>query len=233
MAIIRSRSALGEGGAAGAGLEKAMRDTETKLAQAREEGRQAGLKEAAARIAAAEERAAANDRLLGQAKIDLEQQFIPVLQAMVAAAESIEELQAKTVASAEVELVKLAVAVAERVLRRQIELDPTWMHQVVQEALRQIPDRRQVVLRLNPQDAGLAREHQRTLTANIPNLMRLEIVDDNSLDRGACVLESTGTTLDASLISSAQRVGEELLQSAPPGPYAVTIDPENEKSGPA
>ena len=247
MAILRSRALTSEvhrvdyPALAQAGLEQARREE-----AAREDGRAAGraeaqvhvdaalarAAEAEARAAAAEARAAeaerraeqAEDIARTQAQAEVEQGIGTCLTALAAGAGRVGILESQLVQQAQADVVVLAGRIAARLLRREIEDDPTWLDPVLREALALVPDKRGVAVRMHPVDAATARERRKLITADLPGFDRLEIFDDANLERGACVLASQGTRLDAGIGSSWERLMLELASELPAQPLAVTSD---------
>jgi len=215
MALYRSRGMATAAAGVGDELDRSQAERRRLLATAREEGRLAGLAEAKATLAEAKRLSDGVAAQLARQKAELEERLSPVFTALSASLAEVENLEAQLVQASEAEVVRLAIAIAERVVRVHIEQDPAWMKEVLAAALRQIPDRRQVVIRMHPGDAGVAREHLRELAARVPGMGSLDIVDDGGLERGGCILQSLGTTLDAGVANAVARIGERLLQAAP------------------
>lgn len=233
MTVYRSRASaaqLPDVGPVGEG-ERARADFERRLQAAREEGRQAGLREAAAMVSEAKQlREQVESRLAAQ-KAELEGRLTPVFTALSASLDDLENLEAQLIQASEAEMVRLAVAVAERVLRKQVEADPTWMKELLIEAISRLPDKRQVAIRMHPEDARLAREHLAVLTASDPGLGNLQVMDDQAVSRGGCILQSLGTTLDAGVVNAVSRLGERLLQAAPQPEGWVAVGTAAPKEG--
>src|SRR4051812_6699158 len=98
MTILRSRTVAGQAVAlANAGVDRALREWEQRIAAGREEGRQAGLAEAAARIAVADQRAADAERVANGQAQQREQAFLdrfePVLTSLAGAAGRLDLLE--------------------------------------------------------------------------------------------------------------------------------------------
>lgn len=227
--IVRSRPVPGQAAAlVHAGVERAQREIEARLDQAQAAGRSAGIAESAQRVAEAERRAAAAEKRAGEAvraaRAEIERDLAPALAAVAAAAQRTADLERQLAQSAEAECVRIALAVAARVLRREVETDSAWMTGLVQAALREIPDRRGVAIRLCPQDAAALRSMLPQIAATVPGLERVELEDDPRLPRGGCVLMSQGTRLDASVAGSWERVAAAILDAAPQPPLAVRED---------
>jgi flagellar biosynthesis/type III secretory pathway protein FliH len=230
MTILRSRTVAGQALALQSdGVDRALKQWEARVAAAREEGRKAGLAEAQAKIVAAEKRAAEAEKAATSRAQQREQAFLdrfePVLTSLAGAAGRLDQLEKQLLAESEAESVRLGLAVAAAVLRCTIERDPAWMDALVKRALQEVPDRRQVVVRMHPTDADHLRERIGALTARIAGLERLEIVGDTGLARGSCILQSQGTRLDVSLDGCWQRLADRLLDSAPSSDCKVLVRP--------
>lgn len=229
MTILRSRTVEHPAvGLANPGVARALHEWQQRVEQARAEGRQAGLREAATRLAEADRRAAAAEQTaaanLERRHAEFLARFEPALAAINAAAGRLEPLEKQLVQESEAELVRLALAVAAAVLRRAAATEPAWMDALVKRALLLVPDRRAIAIRLHPRDAASLRERVGALTARIPGLERLEVVSDDTLAPGACILQSQGSRFDASLIGCWERLADGLLDAAPASDCAELAD---------
>jgi flagellar biosynthesis/type III secretory pathway protein FliH len=233
MTILRSRVVAGQAvSLVNAGVDRALREWQQRVAAAREEGRMIGNAEAQATIAAAEKRAADAERQANEKAQKKEQAFLerfePVLTSLAGAAGRLDLLEKQLVAEAEAEAVRLGLAVAAAVLRCTVERDPAWMDALVKRALQEVPDRRQVVVRMHPTDAENLRARVAVITAQVPGVERLEVASDQGLARGSCILQSQGTRLDISVDGCWKRLAEKLLDSAPSSDCKVLVRPGDE-----
>lgn len=97
----------------------------------------------------------------------------------------------------EEELLALALVVARQVIRREILQDPQLILAVVREAMSELPTAaRQVRLYLHPDDATLVREISH---ADDGEERAWKIVDDVTISRGGCRIESQTSRIDASV----------------------------------
>jgi flagellar assembly protein FliH len=153
--------------------------------QAREEGFNAGL---------AEGRATARRELLSQTG-RLEALY-------AAAARPLAELDDEVAR----ELAWLATVVAERVLGAEISLAPEKIIDVVRQAVHILPaSERHIRVVLHPDDAALVRDHR---SGSEESWL---IVEDRTLDRGDCRLESEHSRIDARLRSRLATVVDAVL----------------------
>lgn len=230
MTILRSRAVAGQAVAlANAGVDRALREWDQRLAAAREEGRKIGVAESAARVAAAEKRAGDAERLANERGQQREQAFLdrfePVLTSLAGATGRLDQLEKQIVAEAEAEAVRLGLAVAAAVLRQTVERDASWIDPLVKRALQEVPDRRRIVVRMHPTDAASLTERSAVISAQLPGIERLEVIPDHGLSRGSCIIQSQGTRLDISLDGCWKRLADKLLDSAPSSDCTVLVRP--------
>lgn len=108
----------------------------------------------------------------------------------------------------EAELIKLVIAIAKHIIRREIKLDPGQIVAVIREAINVLPLATQkITLNLHPEDAELVRSILK-LDENPPPW----ILKDNPLiSRGGCIVETDASTVDASLEKRLSAVVTNLL----------------------
>ena len=125
----------------------------------------------------------------------LQAEVEPWLKRMAKSIEDIATVKQRYLAESEDQLVRLAVAVARRILYREIQVDTEALFGLIHAATQRAELRELNRILLNPKD------HQ----ALLPHLERLqlpprvEVISDNALERGALLLESTSGVLDASI----------------------------------
>lgn len=96
---------------------------------------------------------------------------------------------------AETDLVKLAIAIARRVLRREMSTDPDAMLGLVKAALEKLEGREIERVRVHPADAAAVKQHLERASTGA----RFEVVPEPRLERGAAIFETSRGSLDASV----------------------------------
>jgi flagellar assembly protein FliH len=124
-----------------------------------------------------------------QARLD------PQLAALSNITAELTNMRKKFRVEAEEATVKLALAIARRVLHRELVMDPEALLGLVKAAFQRCDARETHKLRLSPQDVELVREHRERL--NLPPAV--EVAADASLTRGSVIFETSRGELDASL----------------------------------
>jgi flagellar assembly protein FliH len=124
-----------------------------------------------------------------------QQKLDPVLNRLTGIIAELASLRKRTRAEAEDDAMKLAIAIARRVLYRELATDPDAMLGLVKAAFDKLNARETHRLRVSPSDAAAINEHRAKL--QLPPA--LEIVSDGSLTPGSAIFETTRGDLDASV----------------------------------
>jgi flagellar assembly protein FliH len=159
-------------------LQSQLAEMQAEMARREEQARQLARREgeqAGARTAAAE--------------------IQPVVARFARTIEELTGLRRRFRSEAEKDIIKLSLAIAKRVLHREINMDPDAMLGLVRVALEQIDLRELHRIRLHPVDAPAVERH--LASAGIPD--RVQVIADPTLERGGAILETTHGDLDASI----------------------------------
>jgi flagellar assembly protein FliH len=150
--------------------EVSVDEFERQLRAAREEGRREG--EAAVR-----------------------RQLDAVIEQLARSVEDLSTVRARLRRQAEADLVHLAVAIARRILRRELTLDPDAIAGLVHAALQRLAGQEIARVRVHPELAVAIR----TALAEGQGAQAAEVVADARLEVGAVIFETERGNLDASV----------------------------------
>lgn len=136
------------------------------------------------------------ERLRAQATTEgRERGLAAVSELMVAARAS----AARAQRNVEGDLRTLAVRIAERILGRELSLNPDAVNDIVGSALRQAGAPRDIVLRVHPDDLKALERGRPRLLERAQRAQTLQFRADPSVGRGGCIVESELGTVDARL----------------------------------
>jgi len=153
-------------------LEQARRETENIKVLARDEGYQAGRAQA-------------------------EQEAAESVAAINALIEEINREREEFFDRSETELVRLSVAIAEKVLAQQLAVKPETVLEFTRTHLKRIRERATVRLRVNPEDLPLLSGARQSFLNEIDGLRNLQLQEDRRVGRGGLILEAPSGTFDA------------------------------------
>ncbi len=128
------------------------------------------------------------------ARQQLQGQTDTMLQQLAHAVQEISGLRQQCRHQAEDDTVKLSLAIARRILHRELTIDPGAMLGLVKAALDKLDAREVHRIRVHPDFAPVLKQHLERIGAP----RRVEVEADSGLERGAAVFETTRGTLDAS-----------------------------------
>ena len=115
--------------------------------------------------------------------------------------------------SAERNVVRLAVAVAEKLVKREVALDDEYVLRQVHEAAKRIVGVERLKIRVNPKDEELLRKHRSSFMIRSDAVRELVIESDETIARGGCIIESDSGNVDALIATQMERIEAALLGS--------------------
>ncbi len=119
----------------------------------------------------------------------------------------------RVIEQAKPQIVRLALRVAEKILRQKLDLTPEAVVPMIDEALRSLRAQQnmRVILRVHPDDRPILESHRQRWMERLPWLGSLDIVVDEDLPRGGCRIETDFGTVDASVETQIRVVERHLL----------------------
>lgn len=115
----------------------------------------------------------------------------------------------------EAEIVELVLLVAKKVVKVISENQKNVVVQNIVQALRKLRTRSEVTIRVNLADLQLASEHAKDFVAMAENAKHIQIVEDTTIDRGGCIIETDFGEIDARISSQLHELEEKILDISP------------------
>ena len=139
-------------------------------------------------------RAAARAEGEAQGRQQAQAELQPVIQKLAAAIHETAELRGRLREQAESDLVRLAIAIARKILGREITADPEAIAGVVKASLERIRGQELLRVRLHPECKAKVAECLSRIGAS-----HAEVLGDPACERGTVIFETTRGNLDASI----------------------------------
>jgi flagellar assembly protein FliH len=124
--------------------------------------------------------------------------------ALTEAAERLAATRLELQRQLEATLPELAVAVAERILRRELSVRPDTLAHVIREALTVVAPAGRITVRLHPDDAAILARH-RALLDEVTGAAELRVETSIEAGPGGCFVETESLTLAAGLPQQLER----------------------------
>lgn len=144
-----------------------------------------------------------------------ERQMDAVLKRLAETVHEVGQLRNKLYRQVEGEVLQLALAIARKLVRREVSIDPEITLTLVKVAMSHLAEKTSIKVRLNPIDhnALLTRHAELKLDGGDPSGVILAA--DAAIDRGGCVIETEYGHVDARIEEQFKEIESGLLEIAP------------------
>jgi flagellar biosynthesis/type III secretory pathway protein FliH len=185
-------------------LEMVRQEAGKIIQQAKQEA--VGIKEQAEQAG----RKAARDAVEAILDEKVSRQMQSLIPALNHAVSQIEDSKEEWLRHWETTVVKLATAIAKRIIRREIKAEPKLTLEWIREALRLAAGSAEITVRLCPEDHQTLRTEADALASLFLPLANANIIADPDITQGGCRLETEFGVIDQQIETQLARVEEEL-----------------------
>jgi len=160
-----------------------------------------------AEIAGRKAAEAAVDRILEEKVARRMDTLVPALEQL---ASQINDAKGKLLNHWEHSALKVSTAIAERVIRRQLDRQPEIALDLIADALRLAAGAAEITLYVNPTDLANLGSQVERLGATLCRLLPSQIVADPEVTPGGCRVQTTFGEIDQQIESQLRRIEEDL-----------------------
>ena len=146
-----------------------------------------------------------------QALAENKTEFAATIAALKSAAESLNRGRVELESAALKDVLALAVAIAERVTKRQGVLDPAVAVNNVEEALKIVSHSSDIRIAIHPKNKSTLKEVLPRLKMQWPALTHVELVEDDMLAPGGCRIYTAQGEVDGDLDGQINRIVVDLI----------------------
>ena len=116
---------------------------------------------------------------------------------------------------AETQVINLVLLMTRKVIKVISENQKNVVINNVVQALRKLKSRGDVVIRVNLADLELTTEHTNDFLSMVENVKSISVLEDSSVDRGGCIIETDFGQIDARISSQIHEIEEKILELMP------------------
>lgn len=113
----------------------------------------------------------------------------------------------------EVQLVKIALAIARKIIRKEVSVDPGIVKGIAREALQKVlgSHSEKIVLRVNPRDWEIVKRiNEEFLLPDSYGESEIKIEKDSDIEPGGCIVETENQLVNASIEHQLEQIGKAL-----------------------
>lgn len=134
----------------------------------------------------------------------------PLLDRLAAIISDLSQTRNNLCRDIESQSVKLAFAIAEKIIQHEINFNPEIIIRAVSQSLEAVKEHKTINIRLHPEDAEYLREAGSEIKELIQQGKDITLIEDYAMQRGGCLVETNYGIVDASLESRLSVVKEAL-----------------------
>jgi flagellar assembly protein FliH len=108
------------------------------------------------------------------------------------------------------QLIRLWEMMLSKMLATMVEMDPKVIERVVSGLLKRISDRERIIVYLNPADMTMIEENKDTLMDSIRGVKFFELMSDDYVEKGSCLIETNLGIYDARWKTQLEQVSSEV-----------------------
>jgi len=130
------------------------------------------------------------------------------------------------------DLLRLAIRIAERVVKRTIQADPSVVEDQLVAAIAVALRPSGLRVSVHPEDLSLARGALPRILDRLGRTEGVELVEDAGVSRGSCVVRGAGgEAIDASVETQLERMAQTLIAGSEPGAEGQSGQPDSGTPG--
>jgi flagellar assembly protein FliH len=125
------------------------------------------------------------------------------------------EKRKEIIESSETQLINLVLLIAKKVVKVISENQRNVVINNVLQALGKLKARSEIIIRVNAADVQLTTEHAKNFVKQMENVAGATVVEDASVEKGGCIIETDFGLLDARITAQLQEIEEKILEMVP------------------
>lgn len=118
-------------------------------------------------------------------------------------------------AETEQQIVDLVLLMTRKIVKVISENQRNIVVSNVVQALRKVKGRGEVTIRVNLNDVAMTTQHVKDFLSAAENVKNITVVEDSTIDRGGCVIETDFGAIDAKIVSQLNEIEQKILEVSP------------------
>ncbi len=141
----------------------------------------------------------------------VEEKIGMIYPAMQAAVEGLQQEQINWRRVWDATALEICLSVAEKMIRHEIKTRPESVRAMMSEALKLASGTQHIKFQMNPVDVAQLAEGTKAFISQLTGCQTCEIIEDESISSGGCIIETQHGTIDATIEAQLDRISQELI----------------------
>ncbi len=122
--------------------------------------------------------------------------------------EEIKDFKKNHLLQIEPEVVNLSMNICSKIIKDKLESDREIVIRNIRAAFKELTDKEYIKIRINADDLALVREFKPGLLEMFHEIKKLEVVSDDCVDKGGCIIETNEGSVDATIKTQMKKLYE-------------------------
>ncbi|RTE01776.1 FliH/SctL family protein [Paenibacillus whitsoniae] len=149
-----------------------------------------------------------------QAEASVKQAYADMLAEASSILEQSYQLKQQIIQESEPFLIELSTSIAEKIVGRQLSLEPAWVIELIQSVLMRRREKGIITLCVSPSQFAYIQDAREELLTSIDSQAELEIIPDSTVQDHGCVIRSSFGSIDARIDTQLKEIKTALQQLA-------------------
>jgi flagellar assembly protein FliH len=114
----------------------------------------------------------------------------------------------KIIEDSEGEILRLALKVAEQIIRSEVSLHRDVCLNIVSEAISRVSDREQIIIKVNRDDVEQIKKYKDRIAGIVDGVKSFSILEDSHVESGGCIIETNLGYVDARISTKLKSIAE-------------------------
>lgn len=147
-----------------------------------------------------------------QAEAAVQAQYAGLIETAHSIIEQATFIKQQMILEAEPFLIELSTAIAEKIIGRQLTLEPPWLIESIRKVLQRKREQGIISLCVSPSQFAFIQDAREELLLAIDSQAELQVLPDPSVDEFGCVVRSSFGSIDARIDTQLEEIKDALLQ---------------------
>lgn len=122
------------------------------------------------------------------------------------------EVKQSIIKSAELDILELIIAISEKVCQKSFEKDKSILKELTLSAIKELKDKEQIKITINPQLAEILYSISEELKEKIPKLGSIKIIEDSNISADGAIVESILSRVDSRVKTQINEIADKLMK---------------------
>ncbi len=110
--------------------------------------------------------------------------------------ESSFKIKKEIIDSAEKDIIELSTAIAEKIVKRKLQLKPSMMQKIIKSSIEQLKDKEEVKIIANPALVNNLYDFSEEIKETVKGLKTIKVIEDRTIPRNGVIVESLDSRID-------------------------------------